>query len=392
MEIKNTPYKMLDPENCVMCGMCLNNCPTYNISNNESESPRGRISIIHGLNESMLEPSQSALSHINSCTLCLACESICPAKVNFYQLMTDARNKYFKKQKMLFKVKTQLVSFLLTKSYLKKTIINIFNILNKKPLKKIFKFMNFIQLENIEANNNIINKKQNKNEVGIFLGCASAIFQKNVANDCMQILEKNNISSRIIENVECCGSLDYNSGKINKGIKHKEKLIKEFREKDYKKIIAYASGCSAFINKNIGNIDYQDATSYILEVLLNSNDNNFRITKKNICVHKPCTSKLANIDFDKLITLLNNIPDLNISVFEDNYCCGAGAQNLIHNKENSLNIIKPKINYIMSNNIEYVLTYNVGCSLNFINSLNINGINTTKVLHPITFLNKILIK
>ena len=87
MEIKNTPYKMLDPENCVMCGMCLNNCPTYNISNNESESPRGRISIIHGLNESMLEPSQSALSHINSCTLCLACESICPAKVNFYQLI-----------------------------------------------------------------------------------------------------------------------------------------------------------------------------------------------------------------------------------------------------------------------------------------------------------------
>ena len=68
MENTKISYKMLDPENCAMCGMCLNHCPTYKISNSESESPRGRISIIHGLNESMLEPSNAALKHINSCT------------------------------------------------------------------------------------------------------------------------------------------------------------------------------------------------------------------------------------------------------------------------------------------------------------------------------------
>ena len=69
MEI--TSYKKLDPDNCAMCGMCLNHCPTYKISKNESESPRGRISIIHGLNNSMLQPSESALKHLNSCTCLL---------------------------------------------------------------------------------------------------------------------------------------------------------------------------------------------------------------------------------------------------------------------------------------------------------------------------------
>ena len=77
-------YKILDPDNCAMCGMCLNHCPTYKVNNNESESPRGRISIIHGLNASLLAPTESALKHLNSCTLCLACESACPAKVDFY--------------------------------------------------------------------------------------------------------------------------------------------------------------------------------------------------------------------------------------------------------------------------------------------------------------------
>ena len=109
MKDTNISYKILDPDNCAMCGMCLNYCPTYKISNNESESPRGRISIIHGLNESMLEPSNSALKHINSCTLCMACESTCPAKVDFYNLMTAARNKYFKNQKLSFKFKLSLI-------------------------------------------------------------------------------------------------------------------------------------------------------------------------------------------------------------------------------------------------------------------------------------------
>ena len=98
--------KMLDPENCAMCGMCTNYCPTYKISKNESESPRGRISIIEGLNKGELKPTASALKHLNSCTMCLACESICPAQVNFYDLMVQARDKYFHKQKLIFKIKS----------------------------------------------------------------------------------------------------------------------------------------------------------------------------------------------------------------------------------------------------------------------------------------------
>jgi hypothetical protein len=54
--------------------------------------------------------------------------------------------------------------------------------------------------------------------------------------------------------------------------------------------------------------EYQDATSYILEILSkNSKKNNFKITKKNICVHMPCTQNLLNIDFSKLIDF-NKIP------------------------------------------------------------------------------------
>ena len=119
MKSTKTSYRMLDPDNCAMCGMCLNHCPTYKINNNESESPRGRISIIHGLNNSLLEPSESALKHINSCTLCMACETNCPANVDFYKLMTEARNKYFKEQKISFKFIVQRVTKIMCSNQIK---------------------------------------------------------------------------------------------------------------------------------------------------------------------------------------------------------------------------------------------------------------------------------
>ena len=75
------------------------------------------------------------------------------------------------------------------------------------------------------------------------------------------------------------------------------------------------------------------------------------------------------------------VPELSVSIFDDKYCCGAGAQNLLHNKNNSLEIINPKISFLDKNNIDIILTYNVGCSLNFISAINTNNLENVKVMH-----------
>lgn len=391
--MKTSSYKKLDPKNCVMCGMCLNHCPTYKISKNESESPRGRISIIHGLDNSQLKPSKSALEHINTCTLCLACESICPANVDFYTLMVNARDKYFKNQKLQFKIKTNLISFFLKNHYLKNIACTVIYYINNYRSRnfnnKVFKFMNYIQSYNKKYEKDYPNKKENM--VGIFIGCATDLFQKEVANNAMNILRKNKINYEIIKNVKCCGSLDYNSGKIKEGIKNNKLINEKLNNEKYKSIIGYASGCSAFINKNNKDLNYQDATNFILNLLENKKNIKYKRTKKNICIHKPCTSKLAEIDFEKLFKAIKIVPGIEVFTFHDDYCCGAGAQNLIHNKDNSAKIIKSKIDFIKYKNIDYVLTCNIGCSLNFINEINTNNIKNIKVMHPITFLNNRII-
>jgi len=382
--------KMLDPENCAMCGMCTNYCPTYKISKNESESPRGRISIIEGLNKGELKPTASALKHLNSCTMCLACESICPAEVNFYDLMVQARDKYFHKQKLIFKIKSLLLSIFFTKNVFRIFIKKIFNILIKVRLDKakigIFKNLQYIKT-NTKKRINFKTYDTNRKNIGIFTGCATDIFQESVSRDCIDILNRNNINAEILKNTKCCGSLDFHNGRKTIGLKNYHDTISKFNTNRYKKIIGYASGCSAFL---MSNKNYEDATSYILNILTRSNAN-FKTSYLKVCIHKPCTTRLANINFENLIQILKMVPELSVSIFDDKYCCGAGAQNLLHNKNNSLEIINPKISFLDKNNIDIILTYNVGCSLNFINAINTNNLENVKVMHPISFLNDRLI-
>ena len=68
---------------CVHCGFCNATCPTYLLTSNELEGPRGRIYLMKTLLEGHMKPSQQTLGHIDSCSGCLSCETTCPSGVDY---------------------------------------------------------------------------------------------------------------------------------------------------------------------------------------------------------------------------------------------------------------------------------------------------------------------
>lgn len=77
---------------CVHCGFCQATCPTYRLSGDELESPRGRIYLIKEMLETEQSPSPEVVRHIDQCLSCLSCMTTCPSGVNYMHLIDHARS------------------------------------------------------------------------------------------------------------------------------------------------------------------------------------------------------------------------------------------------------------------------------------------------------------
>ena len=102
------PHLLQDPDvkvseevlrTCVHCGFCNATCPTYLLTGNELEGPRGRIYLIKSVLESGIKSSRQTLEHIDNCLGCLACETTCPSGVDYSRLLEEARPRLEKRVK-----------------------------------------------------------------------------------------------------------------------------------------------------------------------------------------------------------------------------------------------------------------------------------------------------
>ena len=77
---------------CVHCGFCNATCPTYQLTGDELDGPRGRIYLIKDLLESG-KTSAVTTRHLDRCLTCRACESTCPSGVQYGALLEIARER-----------------------------------------------------------------------------------------------------------------------------------------------------------------------------------------------------------------------------------------------------------------------------------------------------------
>ena len=75
---------------CVHCGMCNAVCPTFQLTGDELDGPRGRIYLMKGALEGESVGCETLL-HLDRCLECRACETACPSGVEYHRLLDVGR-------------------------------------------------------------------------------------------------------------------------------------------------------------------------------------------------------------------------------------------------------------------------------------------------------------
>src|SRR5512137_2882242 len=78
-------------QQCMHCGLCLPTCPTYDATKLERNSPRGRIALMRAIADDRLDVTRAFGEEMYFCLGCLACQTACPAGVNYAELFEHAR-------------------------------------------------------------------------------------------------------------------------------------------------------------------------------------------------------------------------------------------------------------------------------------------------------------
>ena len=82
---------------CIKCGFCLEACPTFVLTGDESRSPRGRINLARAADEGQIEWTETA-DAMDTCLGCRACETACPSGVHYGMILELARHELRKER------------------------------------------------------------------------------------------------------------------------------------------------------------------------------------------------------------------------------------------------------------------------------------------------------
>lgn len=250
---------------CIHCGLCLEACPTYVITGNENDGPRGRLYLMRAVAEGRLENTSSAFqTHIDRCLGCRACEQVCPAGVEYGQLLEASREVLLQAQPKE-DLANRILRLLLRTVWLSPGRLRIFfgasrlfrdlglaRLLLKIRLARLISPRAEFALALLESSRPLFKNKisstqtdQRRESVLLFAGCVGEGLFARVNRATTRVLGANNFNVSTPKDQVCCGALHAHAGDLEGARELARKNIAAF-DSDVP-IVTNAGGCGAML-------------------------------------------------------------------------------------------------------------------------------------------------
>ncbi|QVL33467.1 (Fe-S)-binding protein [Telmatocola sphagniphila] len=403
--VKTGPQPKIDYElilDCVHCGLCTASCPTYVITGNEADSPRGRIYLMRQVIDQKLELDETVKGHLDTCLNCRACETACPSGVQYGKLIEPFRefldskepHRAFKNLNLLqkfmmlhifpysWRVRVALLparlsqwsgaDWLLRKTGALKLL--------PKSVRSMYDMLPRLKPHGGGLPEVLFAEGTRRARVALFTGCVADGIYPETNYATAKVLQKNGCDVWIPPTQSCCGALHYHSQMEHEAKQLAGKNLTAFNRDGFKleeldAIIINAAGCGAMVKDYVHLFQgsnreaesklfvskVKDITEFLVKLGPVKPTYPLRI---RATYHDACHLRHAQQISSPPRQLLEMIPGLElVPLPESELCCGAAGSYNLTQPEMSEVLGHRKCDNVRSTKASAVFMGNIGCQL-----------------------------
>ena len=375
---------------CVHCGLCLNQCPTYRTLRLEPESPRGRIHLVKAAVEGRIEISERFKDHLYLCLLCRACETACPSGVRYGRIAEAAREQLGPPGSPFARALLKLIFtrvlphprrlwllFALLRLYQRTGAQHIVQPLLPGKLSEMDAILPAIPAKFFHSQPRVLSAiGERRVRVAMLNGCVMPLLFPDANEATVRVLRRNGCEIVLPRNQICCGALNIHNGESAAAKEMARRNIDVFLDAKVDAIVVNAAGCGAAM-KEYGYLlrddptyrekaetfssRVKDAGEFLAALGITAE---LRPVEMTVTYQDPCHLAHGQRVRAQPRLLLQMIPGLKlVEMAGADGCCGsAGIYNLTHSGM-SQQLLKEKMQLVAATRAEAVVAPNPGCML-----------------------------
>ncbi len=420
--LQSIDYSVL--QQCMHCGMCLPTCPTYDATRRERNSPRGRIALMRAVADGEMEITREFGEEMSYCLGCLACQTACPAGVQYAQLFETARADIERAEVMPGVGRRVWREITLEHLFMQPRLLRaagaVLRLYQRSGLEGLVRRWGLTRLlpprlRRLEPqappiarafSNRLIAPVETptgdaRYRVALLTGCIQDLVFPNINRDTADVLLANGCTVETPPVQPCCGSLHAHNGETELASILARRMIDLFPPERYDAIITNAGGCGSHL-RHYGplladNPDYaaaahewdhkvKDIHEWLAAIDCRAPtaapfDAPTLVTYHESChlVHGQKIAKAPRL-------ILGLLPDVTlVDLPESNWCCGSAGVYAITQPDQAERLLERKTQHVIGTRAAWVATANPGCHLQVARGLRQAGA-PVQVAHPVSLL------
>ena len=259
---------LYEAQKCTQCEVCMEVCPTYEISRDALFSPMHRLGTAVKLFKGMeIDPHE--VESIYNCPKCMYCEDVCPEDISVTRIVHKSREELARRGLGPLEKHNEVINGILRSG----------NAVNGDPSKRLDWLPETFPTH--------------ESSTLLYMGCLPSYLVKDAATSTYLVLKKLGLDFMIMEDEGCCGTYLYESGRTDLSLEFFQKNTEKFKSLGITRVIVPCNGClkcfKYFYPDLLGETGF--SVEHAVEViydLLRENHNFLHKVNRTLTYQDPC--------------------------------------------------------------------------------------------------------